>query len=437
MITCAGCGGPPGARIAAEPEPGPHRRSDPLGPYRALGYIVGPARFPAVGRFTFFPGPADSLYALLAISIPNNALRFRADGPAYLARYQVDLRILDPIHSTPVVVVHETQEVRVHSFRETSRDDESVIFQGLFRLAPGSYEVELSLRDLASSRGLDLRTAIRAPESHWHSTTTPLLVYRAEPRSDPSMPPRLIARPRGTLEFHGSEGSIYVESWPEAGDTLLELQALQEGELVWSQTIPIDPGGLRSHLVAIDPGQLPPGRLELRARVSGRPAALAPLLVALTRDWVISEYRDAVSYLRPAADPIELERLETGPVPERAERLRAFWERRDPVPATPENEYFEGYFRRLREANDRFREPTRPGWLTDRGEVYAVLGPPDEVFRQLDPEAGAAHTQVWRYSESLGFDVRLVFIDEGGAGIFRLTAESRQTFRKALRDLHH
>ena len=56
-----------------------------------------------------------------------------------------------------------------------------------------------------------------------------------------------------------------------------------------------------------------------------------------------------------------------------------FWSIRDPRPATPENEYRDLFYRRVTEANRMFVESPKAGWKTDRGKIYILLGPPDEL----------------------------------------------------------
>ena len=58
--------------------------------------------------------------------------------------------------------------------------------------------------------------------------------------------------------------------------------------------------------------------------------------------------------------------------------METFWYRRDPTPDTVENEFREEYFRRVMYANERFGGRI-PGWKTDRGRIYIVYGPPDEI----------------------------------------------------------
>ncbi|NWG14491.1 MAG: GWxTD domain-containing protein, partial [Acidobacteria bacterium] len=56
--------------------------------------------------------------------------------------------------------------------------------------------------------------------------------------------------------------------------------------------------------------------------------------------------------------------------------IREFWQRRDPTPSTPRNEYKEEHYRRYAHALKAFQEGT-PGWRTDRGRIYIIHGPPD------------------------------------------------------------
>jgi GWxTD domain-containing protein len=61
-----------------------------------------------------------------------------------------------------------------------------------------------------------------------------------------------------------------------------------------------------------------------------------------------------------------------------------FWLRRDPTPGTPENEFKDEHYRRLAYANKHFATVSgAPGWQTDRGHIYILYGPPDEIDSHL------------------------------------------------------
>ena len=65
---------------------------------------------------------------------------------------------------------------------------------------------------------------------------------------------------------------------------------------------------------------------------------------------------------------------------ERAEFIKQFWQRRDPTPGTPENEFKDEHYRRIAYANLHFPTATgKAGWKTDRGRIYIRFGPPDEI----------------------------------------------------------
>lgn len=68
--------------------------------------------------------------------------------------------------------------------------------------------------------------------------------------------------------------------------------------------------------------------------------------------------------------------LELGNEKERDIFIKAFWQHRDPTPGTEQNEFRDEHYRRFEFANRRFRGAGKPGWKTDRGKVYILLGEP-------------------------------------------------------------
>ena len=103
---------------------------------------------------------------------------------------------------------------------------------------------------------------------------------------------------------------------------------------------------------------------------------------------------------------------------ERDKFTEQFWERRDPTPGTVENEFKAEHFRRIAYANERFRTASgKPGWQTDRGHVYIVFGPPDEI--DSHPVDGF---EIWRYHHigGIGDDVFVKFIDKTRSGDYRI-----------------
>ena len=435
LVACGPAGSvdqPAPADLIPQVEPVPN----PLGVFTALGHIVGNRDFPAVGTLVYLPGPADSSYVILALSLSNSTLRFRRDPPDFVARYRVAVTVGDSL--SPVAALDETEEVRVGTFRETSRRDESVVFQGYLKLMPGQYPTRIEVRDLASAAGFVFNTFIHVPRFGDSFVTPPVVVYRAEPRTRRADPPSLIINPRATIDFEEGQSQFYVES--SSGSTQpVVIDVLEEGQVISTDTLAFRPdsGTLRVASGDLDVTRYPAGALTLRiSHPDVVPTDSTALIVAFVPDWVAPDYDTAIGYLRYAGTPAQLDSLVNARPGERAHLLHTFWDRRDDVPETPENEFFERYFRRIRDANDRFGEATTAGWLTDRGSVYIVFGPPDQVLRHLEAGQGPQRSQVWLYNESLETELRLVFFDPTATGAYSLTIESRRAFFAAIQTLY-
>lgn len=98
--------------------------------------------------------------------------------------------------------------------------------------------------------------------------------------------------------------------------------------------------------------------------------------------------------------------------------LVQFWKRRDPNPATPENEARRDYFQRIGYANQHFSFGRRQGWRTDRGRVLLQYGWPDHVDR-LVGEMIENPYEIWTY-EKLQGGILFVFVDRRRTGEYEL-----------------
>lgn len=121
---------------------------------------------------------------------------------------------------------------------------------------------------------------------------------------------------------------------------------------------------------------------------------------------------------------------------EREQFIEAFWERRNPSPQSGENEFKEEYYRRIAYANEHYASGI-PGWRTDRGRIYIMYGPPDEVDshpsggtynRPTEEGGGSTSTypfEQWRYRyiDGIGNNVILEFVDPSMTGEYHMTMD--------------
>jgi len=121
---------------------------------------------------------------------------------------------------------------------------------------------------------------------------------------------------------------------------------------------------------------------------------------------------------------------------ERDQFIEAFWQRRDPTPDTIENEFKEEHYRRIAYANEHFAAGI-PGWKTDRGRMYIMYGPADEIDshpsggtyeRPMEEGGGETSTfpfEDWRYRylEGVGQEVIIEFVDTCMCGDYHMTID--------------
>jgi len=121
---------------------------------------------------------------------------------------------------------------------------------------------------------------------------------------------------------------------------------------------------------------------------------------------------------------------------EREQFIEQFWLRRSSNPDLPDNDFKEEHYRRIAYANEHYASGI-PGWKTDRGRIYIIWGPADEVDshptggtydRPMEEGGGSTTTYPWekwryRYLEGMGNNVELEFVDPSGSGEYHLTMD--------------
>jgi GWxTD domain-containing protein len=109
---------------------------------------------------------------------------------------------------------------------------------------------------------------------------------------------------------------------------------------------------------------------------------------------------------------------------ERDQFIDAFWKQRDPTPGSPENEFKTEHYRRINHANHFFGRTTpKAGWKTDRGEIYIILGEPNDITR-YEGSTQVYNTEVWFYQGMTKYGLppgfNMIFFQEGGTGEYKL-----------------
>ncbi len=428
-LALTGCGS--WGRVGSQPQPNQGQTLtqmlDLTSVYRRLGRLTAGPPLPFVAEVGFFGGPGDSTVALMGLSLESRNLAFQKDGDAFAARYRVEFSAT-PVGGGATIVAAKDQTVRVGTFAETQRNDESVLYQDGLTLAPGNYRLVLQVIDQLGARTGRAEGVYQAPAFAAGTVSAPRLVYQSSGRTTRAAPLAIILNPRGTVAYGGDTAAAYVEAYGLTGPTTVPVVLRDMRDSVIRTDSLRFAGGqaVESALIRFTPDSAPLGELHIVVG-SGQVQDSTIAVVSFSQGWVVTNFDDLVALLRYFTPSPGLDSLRKAPAAERGEAWKRFYHASDPNTATPANEALDQYFARLARANQRFRDEGVAGWRTDRGEVYIRLGEPDEIFDASPASEGRLIR--WGYT---GYQLVLYFVDETGFSRYRLTPGSRAELERVM-----
>jgi len=205
------------------------------------------------------------------------------------------------------------------------------------------------------------------------------------------------------------------------------LRTLISGVFALSVALPA-PAAQQPQAPAPDPTQTTPQKLTKEQKKK-----MGKALKELDKQYKEWLNEDVVYIISPEERTAFL-RLDTNE--EREQFIEQFWLRRSSNPDLPDNDFKEEHYRRIAYTNEHYASGI-PGWKTDRGRIYIIWGPADEVDshptggtydRPMEEGGGSTTTYPWekwryRYLEGLGNNIELEFVDPSGSGEYRLTMD--------------
>ncbi|MBI1808374.1 MAG: GWxTD domain-containing protein [Gemmatimonadetes bacterium] len=406
--------------------------------YQQMGFLAKGAPMPFIGTISFLASSKpDSTHVLFALSIANSSLTFARENDRFRAGYSVTISLKSAGATVKQSEAHES--VLVASFKETGRIDESVIYQEFVTAKPGRYQLELTVRDDGSSRAATENVTLNVPAlgNGAQTLSTPVSFIRVAPRASLESFPNLVANPQSSATFgRDSVIGLYLETYDAGAAARLPLNvtvATESGARMFADTISIARhGSLYSGVVYLKASRIGIGPATIAfSRPGSADTVRAAFFVGFGEDLPTAGYTEMIDYLRWFATPGRLKSLRDTAPEFRAGAWAEFLKANASM--TGANDALRDYFRRLRDANQRFQEEGTPGWKTDRGKVLLGLGDPDAVYEQ-QPSAVTlgqrGRNQIWEYR---ALNLQLVFYDQTGYGRWRLTNSSDLAFTATWR----
>lgn len=347
-------------------------------------------------------------------------VQFVVDADSFKAEYELSVIILDGRDQVDGDLWKET--ISVDTFDATNSRNDISLSHKSFSLEPGKYTVKLRFEDLNSAKTWDAEEKIKIDDYSKPPISASEIVFARRVSFDggqvKSIFPEVTNRNKGL----GHPAFAYFEIYNPMGAEFAELTYEIRGEnsdYRERRTEALTLNGERSgYSIDLPTDSLQHDRYVLRVEIvaNGKKAQIEKTFYVrwsgLPRNT--GDLDEAILQLHYIASRDEWKKLRKAPDKEKLELFIKFWKDRDPTPGTDENEAMQSYYARVEAANQNFSVMGRKGWQTDRGLVFIILGPPNEVIQNNYPSNSRPY-HIWQY---YAINRQFEFFDRNGFGDF-------------------
>jgi GWxTD domain-containing protein len=372
----------------------------------------------------------DSTRLDMMLSIPYGSIGFERQKGIYVGKYKAHFKVTSgsrPLYDSTFIRTVETSSYDV----STGITPAYEFYQQRVTLPPGTYATSVELLDMRSSTAATAQRTVTAIDYRNRPLELSGLMLVGKIREDST---GFIITPMVTDNVSVQEDGYFL---------FFEVYNSTQGRRFRIATTYRLVGKKENIPGPLFDREFPPGRSQQWVRLPGGGLARGAHTVELqvssvddtsnvlaraeriirfgeTLDGIPASEEDLaekISQLRYVAGQSDIDDIrDAGAFAEKRKRYAEFWTKLDPTPGTARNEAMEEYFRRIEYANDNFRSYAA-GWLTDKGRVFVIYGPPDNTSSDPFRSEGKA-VETWQYYHR---SLRVVFVDESGFGDFRLT----------------
>jgi len=363
------------------------------------------------------------------MSVPYDELQFVFQDSVYKAGYELTITILD-MENNVIETRIKDKKITVQNFQLTNSLNEYSSLNELFYIAPGDYKLIVELMDIDSKSTRIQKSKISITDYYNvpFSMSDVLFLNREIREEGDVYTPNLVANYDKDQREIYLKFDIYNNKELDSVDIGLNIKDFNDNTYNTYQYKEGLKGFNTTILLRVVREKLASGNYILNLIVKGGQEVIERKL-QFSVNWaqmtsVSIDINSAIEQLRYVATTKKIKEMLNAETNEEKEQVfNDFWASRDPTPSTEINELKKEYYSRVAFANRNFSD-SREGWLTDRGEVYIVLGPPDNI-RRYPYMTNSRPYEVWYYYR---FGNNLIFVDDTGLGDYRLTPESWDTY---------
>jgi GWxTD domain-containing protein len=383
----------------------------------------------------------DSLHARVDVylHVPYDVLRFVSVNGQYKATYDATVNIMTD-DNTSVAEKAWTEEVTHSTYEETERRSAYNLSQRSLDVPPGTYIVRAQVHDNESkktatvSRKIEVRTFNNPLSMSDIMLISKVTSEQGRLNIVPNISGNVADVVNGLYVFY----EVYSKGGADSVESLYTISNLKH-ENIFSQRVLHKLSNARTQIIEkLDTAQYSTGTYILTVDVKTLPhQGSGDVLTAENKKSFVAKWGNApysvtdwdlaIRQLRYIAKDSEYKQFEEAKTIEEKRKLfEEFWRRRDPSPDTKRNEYMEEYYSRVEYANQHFSHYL-PGWRTDMGMVFILLGSPNNVERHPF-DIDSKPYEIWSYYD---YNRAVVFLDETGFGDYKLVTPIYDLLQRA------
>lgn len=357
------------------------------------------------------------------IQLPYTSIQFVKKGNEFNALYTITLSVFNKDKNKLIAEKTWTSKLEIKDFSETVSPKNFTLNLKSFYLKPGEYVLRSSVFDKEADREMPSEKKIKVRDLTGSIDISDIMLLNSihevngKSKISPNVSHNVANMEKGLPIFY----ELYSEK-PLPASFIYSISDRKEGT-VFSDTVTRNiHAGKNQIFYTLKDSSFGLGYYKLSISViDSSKKELASVDKSFFSRWIgmpvaITDLDKAVEemvYIAPSDVISKIKNAKTKK--EKFKLFKAYWKKQDPTPTTDENEVFDEYYRRVAYANAHFSQYF-PGWRSDMGMVFILLGPPDSIDRHPF-EVNSKPYEVWTYYD---LNRSFIFIDDTGFGDYRL-----------------
>ena len=373
----------------------------------------------SLSAFTRTANVSDSLEVLIYMQIPNFSLQFVKLDTNYIARYEAVIALQTKKGKQVGREVWQ-DSIIVNNYNSTNSILKNRTLMVSYFIPSGKYKLVASLLDLdTKNSGENIIKLNLSDYDKNHYLHEQILLEKSE--GDWGFGEGLIPAIHNST-FDVDDGlTFYLSGKVLPKQYTLKTQFINKEEKVLFEKIITDTSqtGIFKHTVNLPTEYIEGIGINIKTElVQGKYSSEKTKEIKIRKAGIshlISNLEEALQQMRYILNSEERKDIKKVSTKNREELFKKLWKRRDPTPDTAVNELMNEYYKRVAYSNMHF-ESFMDGWETDRGMIYIIFGPPDEIDKFMLQQRNEPY-ETWQY-----YRIQESFIFVGdNFGHYRLT----------------